>query len=143
MPGYILVEQSELAPPKANGIPANPQILGFLDFLRELAADDCPFPKLAEIRVVGLEEVLYAARPGDAALALEIHRRLTSAAPDLERRVMSVQVVFKGKLMRGDTLWVDYRRNRFPIGHIFGSLPRQSDARGNIFYRTNFNLTNG
>jgi len=143
MPGYILVEQSELAPPKANGIPEYPQVLGFLDFLREIAADECPFPKFAEIRLVGLEEVLHAARPEEQALALEIHRRLRGAASDLERRVMGVQVVFKGRLMRGDTLWVDYRGRRLPIAHIFGSLPRQTDARGNAFYRTNFNLTNG
>jgi hypothetical protein len=143
MPGYILVEQSELSPPKANGIPAHQQALGFLDFLRELSSDECPFPKFAEVRLVGLEEVLHAARPDDAALALDIHRRLRQAAPSLERRLMSVQVVFKGKLMRGDALWVEYRSHRLPIAHIFGTLPRQSDGRGNVYYRANFNLTNG
>ena len=143
MPGYILVEQSELSPPKTNGIPANAQALGFMDFLRELAADECPLPKFAEIRLVGLEEMLHAARPQEEDLALEIHRRLRGAASDLERRVMSVQVVFKGKLTRGHTLWAEYRGHRLPVDRIFGSLPRQSDARGNIFYRANFNLTNG
>lgn len=143
MPGYVLVEQAELRPPKTNGIRAHPQVLGFLDFLRELSADDCPFPKFAQVRLVGLEEVLHAARPDDAALALEIHRRLRQAAADLERRVMSVQVVFRGRLMRAQTLWVEYRGHRLPIDHVFGSLPKQSDGRGNVYYRTNFNLTNG
>lgn len=141
MPGYTLLESRLLIPAKPDGIPPYPDQIGFLDFLRELAADELPFPKFHELGVVGLEEVLFAARPEEAELALEIHRRLRQAAPELEKRLLSIQVVFQGTLMRGESLWVEYRGQRLPIGHIFGSPPPETDARGNRFYRTNFNLT--
>lgn len=141
MPGYQLLENSSLATARRNGIPPHAQAIGLLDFLRDLEEDEFPFARFAELRVVGLEEVLYAARPEDEVLALEIHRRLRAAAQDLEARLLSVQVVFSGKLIRGDTLWSDYRSHRLPVGHVFGSPPPETDAHGNRFYRTNFNLT--
>ena len=141
MPGYQLVERSSLAPERADGIAPLPNELGLLDFLRELVADESPFPKLYEVRVVGLDDVLYAAGPDAARLALEIRQRLTHAAQFLERRLVSVQVVFQGKLMRGDRLWVEYRGQELPAGHIFGSPPPQTDAHGNHFFWVNFNLT--
>jgi hypothetical protein len=66
---------------------------------------------------------------------------LRQVAPELERRLISVQVVFQGTLVRGDTLWVEYRGQRLPIANIFGSPPPQADTRGNRFYHSNFNLT--
>ena len=143
MPGYTLVQESDLTSTKRNGIAAYAQEIGLLDFLRELSGDECPFAKFTELRVVGLEEVLHAARPDDGEMALEIHQRLRKAAQELERRVMNVQMVFKGKLVRGEELWVEYRGNRLPISHIFGSPPQLTDSNGNVFYRTNFNLTIG
>ncbi len=76
MPGYVIAERAVLSLSRETGIPAHAEELGFLDFLRELAADEIPFPKFAELRLVGLEEVLFAIRPGDAELALDFHRRL-------------------------------------------------------------------
>lgn len=143
MPGYCLIEQKCLVPYKTNGVRPHPNVMGFLDFLRELSNEELPFPKFYEVRLVGLEEVLYASRPEEATLALEIHRLLRRAASDLESKLLSVQVVFTGKLVRGDVLWVEYRGQRLPIDHIFGSSPRRTDPRGNLFYATNFNLTNG
>lgn len=142
MPGYVLVERAALSPLNPKGIAPHPEQLGFLDFLRELAAEPFPLPRYAEIRLDGLEEVLFAARPEDAELALEIHRRLRQAAADLERRLLSVQVVFRGNLVRGDTLWSDFSGSRLPIDRIFGSPPPERDERGNRFFRANFNLTN-
>lgn len=141
MPGYSLVERGLLAPAKSDGIKPHPEEMGFLDFLRELASEPLSFPKFAELRLVGLEEVLFAARPEDANLALEIHRRLRQAAPELEQRLLSVQVVFRGRLVRGDTLWSEFGSQRLPVGHIFGSPPPRTDSRGNRFYTVNFNLT--
>ena len=141
MPGYQLVERATLAPGKPDGIPALPNILGLLDFLRELAADEFPFPRFHELRMVGLEEVLYEIRPDDAALAFEIKQRLRAAASDLQGRLLPVQVVFHGTLMRGDALWVEYRGQRLPIGHIFGSPPPETDMRGNRLFRAAFALT--
>ena len=141
MPGYLLVEWTTLLSGKGNGIEPHAEGLGFLDFLRELAAEPFHFPKFAKVRVVGLEEVLYAAQPDEATMALEIHRRLRQAAPELERRLLSVQVMFRGKLVRGDTLWSEFRGQRVPVGHIFGSPPPQTDSHGNRFFAVNFNLT--
>src|SRR6266851_10371306 len=140
MSGYILVEQDYLNSSREKGIPAHADELGFLDFLRDLAGDELPFPKLAMLRLVGLEEVLFSGRPAEAELALDFHRRLRTAAPELERKLLSIQVVFKGKLVRGDTLWVEYRGSNLPVANIFGSPPPQTDARGNRFFHSNFNL---
>lgn len=141
MPGYMLLERKVLVPLRWDGIEPHHEELGLLDFLRELVAEPFPLPRYAEIRVVGLEEVLFAARPEEANLALEIHRRLRQAAPELEQRLLSVQVVFRGRLVRGDTLWSEFGGQRLPVGHIFGSPPPQTDSRGNRFYTVNFNLT--
>lgn len=141
MPGYVIVERDTLSLSRETGIPAHAEALGFLDFLRELGADEMPFPKFTELRLVGLEEVLFAARPDDAELALDFHRRLRRAAPELERRLISIQVVFQGTLVRGDTLWVEYRGHKLPVANIFGSPPPQTDPRGHRFYHSNFNLT--
>jgi hypothetical protein len=141
MPGYTLLEQKVLARATTDGIGPHGEAIGLLDFLRELASDPFPLPKYAEIRVEGLEEVLHAARPNEAEIAHDIRRRLRQAAPDLERHLVSVQVVFRGDLVRGDSLWSEFGGARLPIGHIFGSPPPQTDARGNRFFRANFNLT--
>lgn len=141
MIGYQLVERRTLAPEKTNGIPAFTTEIGILDFLRELAADEFPFPRLTQLRVVGLEEVLYAARPDDEAMAFEILRCLKESANDLQKRLMCVQIVFHSPLMRGDTLWVEYRSHRLPIGHIFDSPPPQTDGNGNRFFSMSFSLT--
>lgn len=141
MPGYLLLEWPTLAPVKADGIKPYSEELGWLDFLRELSAEPFPLRRYAEIRVVGLEEVLFTARPEEATLALEIHRRLRQAAPELEQRLLSIQVVFRGRLVRGDTLWSEFGGQRLPVGHIFGSPPPETDSRGNRFYAVNFNLT--
>jgi hypothetical protein len=139
MPGYLLIERSTLYHPK--GIEALPHEIGILDLLRDLADEDFPYPQFHELRVVGLEEVLYAARPDEELLAIEIKRRLQAAASDFQRKMVSVQIIFNGTLMHGDTLWVDYRAQRLPVGHIFGSPVPESDAHGNRFYRANFALT--
>lgn len=143
MPGYRLVEVGNLSPGKDGGIPPYENDIGFLDFLREIAQEPFPFPKFYKVQVHGLEEVLFAARPQQKEMALKIHRLLRQAAQNLEKRLVEVQIVFQGKLVKGETLWVEYRNTRLPIDNIFGSPLRQSDARGNPFYRTNFNLTNG
>ena len=143
MPGYQLVEIVNLRPNKDNGISPYEGKIGFLDFLREIAQEPLPFPKFHRVQVSGLEEVLFAANPYYEELALKIHRLLRSAAQNLEKRLIEVQIVFKGKLMRGENLWVEYRNKRLPIGHIFGTPIRQMDVKGNPFFRTNFNLTNG
>jgi hypothetical protein len=118
-----------------------PNEIGILDFLRDLAEDQFPFPKFSELRVLGLEQVLYASRPDETTRALEIRHRLQQSAQDLERRMLSIQIVFDGELKHADSLWSDYRGQRLPIGHIFGSPPPRTDAHGNRTFSINFNLT--
>lgn len=143
MIGYQLVEERILNPPKADGIPAHAEEIGLLDFLRDLAEEHPELPKFYKVQVVGLEEVLFAARPDELAVALAIHQRLRAAAQFLENRLASVQIVFRrGTLRRGASLWVEYRGQTLPIDLIFGSPHQEHDPRGNPFYRTNFNLTN-
>ncbi|MGQ9572244.1 MAG: hypothetical protein ACUVV3_03530 [Dehalococcoidia bacterium] len=141
MPGYQLVQMSQLKPYKTNGVEPLPSQMGVLDFLREVAAEEFALPRFFEVQLLGLEEVLFAAGENLPELAGYIRGRLRAAAADLERRLISVQVVFKGKLMRGDTLWCEYRSRRLPINLIFGSPIAQENGRGNRFYLTNFNLT--
>jgi hypothetical protein len=138
MPGYHLIQATA---PGTEGVTPDKDEMGVLDFLREIAADPLPLPRYFEVRVVGLEEVLFASRPEEAVLALEIHRHLRHAAPALERQLVSVQVVFRGELVRGDSLRSEFRGQRLPIGHIFGAPTAEADRRGNRSYRVNFNLT--
>jgi hypothetical protein len=140
MTGYILVEQSQLATHKVDGITPHPQVYGILDFLRELAEDNLQLRHLAKLRVVGLDEVLFAARPNDHDLALAIHQKLRKAASDLERRQISVQLVFTS-LKSGHTLWAEYRNEKLPIDLIFGSPPQDHDGQGNRLFRVAFSLT--
>lgn len=143
MPGYQLVELQYLASYKQNGLQPYENTIGFLDFLREIAQEPFPFPKFYKLQVHGLEVVLFASRPRQDEMASKIHTLLRQAAQNLEKRLMDVQVVFIGKLMRGDALWTEYRNARLPIGNIFGSPIRQTDINNNPFFKTNFNLTNG
>jgi len=141
MSGYILVERTQFVPWKDDGMIAHPDECGILDFLREVAEDSVPFPKYARLRLVGLEEVLFAARPHDREIAAHIHQRLQHAASELEKKLLSVQVVFEGELRRGDKLWSEYRGARLPIDGMFDSPLPETDSRGNRFYRIHFNLT--
>jgi hypothetical protein len=146
MPGYILVEESETARYRDDGVRlVAEEPIGFLDFLRELAQGVLPFSKYTELVVVGLEEVLFATEAGqeEREIALDIRRRLKQAASDLEQRLVTAQVILKGKLVRGDTLWLEYLGRRLPIDLIFGSPIPQTDSHGNKFYPVKFGLTNG
>ena len=143
MPGYQIVEMGNLTPLKEDGIAAYENKIGFLDFLREISQEPLSFPKFHQIQVRGLEEVLFSSRPDDEKMAIRMHKLLRQGAQQLERKLIEVQIVFHGKIIRGDTFWVEYRNAKLPIGHIFGTPLKQKDSNVNPFYKTNFNLTNG
>lgn len=140
MPGYMMISQSELSPPKQRGMAPFVEVLGVLDFLRELQHEELPFSRNACIRVEGLEEVLFAARPNYSGLALRIRNRLNAAANDLHKQLITVQIVFKGKLERGANLRVHYRGEDLPVHLIFGS-PTSTDTDGSTVYKAPFSLT--
>lgn len=141
MPGYQLIEEAHMQPRTTRGIVRAPECIGLIDFLRELAEDPFPFPKFSRWCVSGLEEVLFAARPNEADMAIEIHRRLNSAAADLEKRLLDVQVVFAGKIVRGADTAVEYRGASLPIGLIFNHPKKQEDCNGNPFFPMEFHLS--
>jgi hypothetical protein len=64
-----------------------------------------------------------AKREERRAIALAIHKLLQSAANDLERKKNEVQIVCKGKLVKGDSFWVEYQGEKLYIDFIFGTLP--------------------
>jgi len=141
MPGYKLIEICNLQPHKAKGIVAADNIVGILDFLRELEQAPFPLPRMSSWQIVGLEEVLFAARPREAEVAAEIHSRLNNAASDLERRLLDVQVVLTGEVVRGANMTVKYRGSSLPIYMIFNGPHRQEDGNGNAFYPIEFHLS--
>ena len=140
MPGYILTVPKELRPSKAHGMRPFADQLGFLDFIRELRHEDLPFPRGASLRVEGLEEALYAAKPSYDAAAAKIRHWLKAAANDLDRNAITVQVIVRDSLERGDRLWAVYRGERLPIHLIFNS-PTSEEYQGSVVYRASFNLT--
>lgn len=141
MPGYRLVEISNLQPHKPQGIVPAENLIGMLDFMRELEEEPFPLPRFSKWQLVGLEEVLFAARPQEDEIAREIHIRLNRAACDLERRLLEVQVVFRGVIVRGAHMTLQYRGAALPIHIIFNSPRRQEDANGNEFYPMEFHLS--
>ena len=141
MPGYRLIGVSDLQPHKARGVVSAENVIGILDFLRELEEDPLQLPRLSRWQVVGLEEVLFAARPREDEIAAEIHARLNNAASDLERRLLEIQVALAGDLVRGAQLTVKYRGASLPIYMIFNGPHRQQDANGNTFYPMEFHLS--
>ena len=141
MPGYMLLERANMQPHKPRGIPPAPNVIGLLDFLRELEQDPVALPRMSKWQVVGLEEVLFAAQPRERETAIEIHQRLNRAASELQGRLMDVQVVFTGEIIRGADLKVNYRGKELPIGLIFNHPGQRQDARGNPYYPMEFHLS--
>ena len=73
-------------------------------------------------------------------MALDIRKILQSAANELERKTNEVQIVCKGKLIKGDSLWMEYRGETLPIDFIFG-MPITREIRGFPVFTTGFNLS--
>ena len=146
MPGYILVEKNSLTPPRPDGqgIIANTQEIGFSDFLRELNQDEFPFNENSSLRVVGIEDVLHAARPNMDQFAIKIRRTLQRAGNDFfSKGCGDVQIIFKGDLVRGEHLIVRHPTSDINIYLIFAS-PAPEEINGQRIFKTNgFNLSGG
>jgi len=141
MKGYEILEQKYLNIYKEDGIIPYEKRIGFLDFLRELNAGSENLSRCSSYMVVGIDDVLYLTkRKQRRAIALGIHKVLQSAATDLERKNIEVQIVCKGRLVKGDSLWVEYRGEKLPIDFIFGT-PRKQEIRGFPIYTVSFNLS--
>ena len=79
-------------------------------------------------------------KQGEDKSALDIHKVLQSAATDLEKKKIEVQIFCKGRLVKGDSFWVEYRGETFYLDFIFGT-PRKQEIRGFSVYTTSFNLS--
>jgi hypothetical protein len=144
MPGYFLVEQKYLSPPKpeGRGIKANARRIGFTDFLRELEYDEFPYNENTSLLVQNLEDLLLYSRPEMVKMAREIHYKLQRVANEFERiHCPWVQIVFKYTLLRGEKLCVIMKPEDQPIHLIFGSPVARDDGNGNVYYTTAFNLS--
>ncbi len=141
MKGYEILEQKYLKLYREDGITPYEIKIGLLDFLRELNAGSEGLSKYSSFMVVGIDDVLYLAeREKRHAVALDIHKVLQSAATDLERKKIEVQIICKGRLVKGDSFWVEYRGETLPLDFIFGT-PIKRELRGFPVYTTSFNLS--
>jgi len=141
MKGYEIFEERYLKLYREDGITPHEIRIGFLDFLRELKGGLEGIPSLSSFMVVGIDVVLYKASADtrkDAAVA--IHRILQAAAQKLEHKKIEVQIVCTGKLVKGDSLWLEYRGEKLPIDYIFGT-PSKREVHGCPVYAAGFNLS--
>ncbi len=141
MKGYEILEQKYLKLYREDGIDPYEKKIGLLDFLRELNAGPEGIVRYSSFMVVGIDDVLYLTkRETRRAIALDIHKVLQSSANDLERKKIEVQIVCKGRLVKGDSFWVEYRGETLPLDFIFGT-PKKQEIRGFPVYTVSFNLS--
>jgi len=141
MKGYEILEHRHLNLYREDGIAPYEIKIGLLDFLRELNAESDGIARYSSYMVVGIDDVLYLTRREErCAIALDMHKILQSAANELERKKNEVQIVCKGKLVKGDSLWVEYRGETLPIDFVFGT-PIKREIRGFPVYTISFNLS--
>ena len=141
MKGYEILEHKYLKLYREDGIVPYEIKIGFLDFLRELNAGSEGLSMYSSFMVVGIDDVLYLTkREQRRTIALDIHKVLQSAANNLEKKKIEVQIICKGKLVPGAALWIEYRGETLPIDFIFGT-PIKREIRGFPVYTVSFNLS--
>ena len=141
MKGYEILEQKYLKLYREDGIAPYEIKIGLLDFLRELNAGSEGLSRCSSFMVVGIDDVLYLTkREQRRAIALDIHKVLQSAANDLEKKKIEVQIICKGRLVKGDSFWVEYRGETLYLDFIFGT-PIKREIYGFPVYTTSFNLS--
>ncbi len=142
MLGYTLIEQKYMKPFLADGVKPCVNRFGFLDFLREIETNGTDLPLDSDYFVSGLEQTLYAISEAQREeMAHFFGKKLRHAAQSLQRKRIQVQIVFSGTLRYGNTLYLEYRRERLPIDHIFGKPMRNPLQGGACCYNASFNLT--
>ncbi len=142
MPGYEIFELRHLRNSREDdGIDPHENKIGILDFLRELKSGAEGISRNSSYLVMGIDEVLYiAGREERREAALFIHKILQAAAPALQRKNIEVQIVCKGTLIPGDSLWLKYRGEEISLNTIFGT-PAKRDIRNCPVYFSGFNLS--
>jgi hypothetical protein len=139
MPGYDIIEKRNLKPYKSGGTTPHDIKIGFLDFLREIRNSSANIVRLSSFVVLGIEEVLFMS-DDRGVISSEIRKILQSAASDLQRKMVQVQIVCKDELIKGEKLYLIYRKEKMILDYIFGSTETY-DVNGIKIYRTGFNLS--
>ena len=104
---------------------------------RELNTGPEGITRYSSFMVVGIDDVLYMSRPKDRRnTALAMRKVLQSTANDLDKKKIEVQIICKGKLVKGDSFWVEYRKGMLPIDFISDTFGRDfSDANPHAWER--------
>ncbi len=94
-------------------------------------------PRKEVITDEGVESIIDLANIKD-----ETGKRLEARPSEfLDRRIIEVQVVCRGKLRMGHRFWLEYRKEELPLDAIFG-LPAKKTIRQDIpVFETGFNLS--
>jgi len=141
MRGYQIFEQRYLNVYHEDGIAPFEIKIGFLDFLRELKGGADGIRANSSFMVEGIDEVLYQAGADERQeISRTIHKILQSAAQPLHQKNIQVQIICKGKLVKGANFWLEYRGEKLPLDVIFGT-PNRIDIRQIPVYSTGFNLS--
>jgi len=141
MKGYEIFESQYLSLDREDGIKPYDHKIGLLDFLRDLNSGPESISRTKSFMVTGVDDVLYLVKKSEwRNLALDIRKILQSAANGLERKMNEVQIVCKGKLVKGESLWLEYRGESLPVDFIFGTLITR-EIRGFPVYTAGFNLS--
>lgn len=139
MPGYEIIEKRNLKPFNSEGIEPYEIKIGFLDFLRDLQYYSDEIKPYSSFLVVGIEEEIYMSINRKATTNL-IHKILQSAASDLQKKMIQIQIACRDELKKGERLYLIYRKEQMVLDDIFGTTSSH-DVNGIKIYKTGFNLT--
>ncbi len=142
MPGYVILESKSLAPPKpaGQGIKANSNRIGFIDFIREIKYDEFPFSENSSLLLTGLEEYLLMEKRDMKNELLRLRNELQAAGNKLSNSGCGdIQIVFRGDLVMGQHLIVRHPTADIPIYLLFGFTEAQMINNQKI-YKATFNL---
>lgn len=142
MKGYEIFEIQYLKTYMGDdGILPYPIQIGLMDFLRELQCGADTIPKYTSYCIVGMDETIYlAAKEDRRGLARFIHQKLQSASQILDKKMVEIQIICKGRLYKADSFWLEYRSEKISLDMIFGTLMKRSQQNATVFY-TGFNLS--
>lgn len=135
MSGYLVLPRQALNL-YGGPVPAAPEQIGFLDFLREIEQDPFPYTPRARLCVTGLDELLITlnctdkrSTPQEHALAQDYKRRLKRAASEVST-LADIQIPVTYPLVLGGEKALSSKhtpQDLVPLWRIFGCNPSSVD----------------
>ncbi len=142
MSGYLVLPRTALDL-HSGPMPAAPEQIGFLDFLREIEQDPFPFAPRARLCITGLDELLISQdcthqriTPAASALLLDYRRRLKRAASEVNHLAdIQVPVAYPLRLGGEKDLGAHHTKHDFvPLWQLFGKNPSSREIiTGKVF----------